>query len=75
MACGGKTVCMRDVLIAGAGLELVSAQGLNYAGRSLAKNRFDVDEVARNWGLYSRAEDCYILAVVARKPLEAAGTG
>ncbi|MGD0834013.1 MAG: methyltransferase domain-containing protein [Candidatus Dormibacteria bacterium] len=62
-------------LIAGAGLELVSAQGLNYAGRSLAKNRFDVDEVARNWGLYSRAEDCYILAVVARKPLEAAGTG
>ena len=55
-------------LIAAAGLEVESVQGLNYAGRSLAAGHFEADEVARNWGLYSEAADCYILAVGARKP-------
>ena len=59
---------LRD-LIVDAGLEVVSVQGMNYAGRSLAAGVFDIEEVSRNWGLYHEAEDCYILAVLARKPL------
>lgn len=55
-------------LIEDAGLEVASVQGLNYAGRSLAAGEFDIDEVSRNYGLFHQAEDCYILAVLARKP-------
>lgn len=55
-------------MIIDAGLEVASLQGMNYAGESLASGRFDVAEVAKNSGLYNAAEDCYILAVVARKP-------
>jgi predicted SAM-dependent methyltransferase len=55
-------------LIVDAGLDVVSVQGLNYAGRSLATRVFDVEEVACNYGLHHEAEDCYILAVLARKP-------
>ena len=45
------------------------AQGLNYAPRSVATGTFDPDEVARHWGLHHQLEDCYILAVLAQKPL------
>ena len=55
-------------LIEDAGLEVESVQGLNYAGRSLAAGQFDIEEVSRNYGLYHQAEDCYILAVLAKKP-------
>jgi SAM-dependent methyltransferase len=55
-------------LVTGAGLQVVEAKGLNYAGRSLSLGRFDADEVAGNTGLYAAAEDCYILCVIACKP-------
>jgi SAM-dependent methyltransferase len=55
-------------LVTGAGLEILEAKGLNYAGRSLAVGRFDAEEVAGNTGLYAAAEDCYILCLLARKP-------
>ena len=58
-------------LIEGAGFEVVSESGLNYGGKSVASGKFDLDEVARNWGLHADLEACYILAVVARKPHEA----
>jgi SAM-dependent methyltransferase len=61
-------------LLSAAGFEVVESKGLNYAGRSLANGRFDVDEVAANSGLYAAAEDCYILCVLAQKPALAAGS-
>jgi SAM-dependent methyltransferase len=56
-------------LLTSAGLEVAVAQGLNYAPRSVATGTFDPDEVARHWGLHHQLEDCYILAVLAQKPL------
>jgi SAM-dependent methyltransferase len=53
-----------------AGLQVVEAKGLNYAGQSLAAGRFDADEVAGNSGLHWAIEDCYILCYVCRKPEE-----
>jgi SAM-dependent methyltransferase len=55
-------------LVSGAGFEVVRAQGLNLARRSVEAGRFDLDEVAGHSGLYDAIEDCYILCVVARKP-------
>jgi SAM-dependent methyltransferase len=54
--------------LVGAGFQIVDAKGLNYAGRSLAAGRFDVDEVAGNSGLHWAIDDCYILCYVCRKP-------
>jgi len=50
------------------GFEIALAEGINYAGRSLATGHFDVDDVAGNSGLYAEIEDCYILCLIARKP-------
>jgi hypothetical protein len=55
-------------LITDGGFEIEWAKGLNYAGESLANGRFDMAEVAGNCGLFDAIEDCYILALVARKP-------
>lgn len=54
--------------IAGAGLAVDWAKGINYAGLSLAQDRFMTEEVAANVGLFDEVEDCYILACVCRKP-------
>ena len=56
--------------LVGTGFAIIDAKGLNYAGRSLASGRFDVDDVAGHWGVYAAVEDCYILCVVARKPTD-----
>lgn len=58
---------LRDKIV-DAGLEVQETWGLNYAGESVRTGRFDPNEVARNWGLHADLEDCYILAVVARRP-------
>lgn len=50
-----------------AGFVVSSAQGLNYAGRSVATGRFDLEEVVGNSGLHAAYEDCYILCLVCRK--------
>ena len=50
------------------GFVIESARGLNYAGRSVANHQFDPAEVAANCGQYDAIEDCYLLAVVAKKP-------
>lgn len=54
--------------IVDAGWEVALLQGMDYAGESLASGRFEVGEVAKNNGLYHAAEDCYSLALFARKP-------
>jgi predicted SAM-dependent methyltransferase len=56
-------------LIVDAGLEVETVLGVNYAGGSLTEGRFNPDDVANNYGLYHEVEDCYIIAVLARKPV------
>lgn len=55
-------------LVSGAGFEIAECKGTNLASQTVASGRFDADEVAGNSGLFSKAEDCYLLCVVARKP-------
>ena len=58
---------LRD-LVSAAGFEIYSAAGLNYGGEAVRQGRFDMGELARHSGLHHAIEDCYILAVVIRKP-------
>jgi len=51
-----------------AGFEVLEAKGLNYAGRSLARAEFSVQEVATNRGLFAEIEDCYLLSYLCRTP-------
>jgi predicted SAM-dependent methyltransferase len=55
-------------LVSSAGFEITECKGTNLASQTVATGRFDADEVAGNSGLFSRAEDCYLLCLVARKP-------
>ena len=50
--------------LAAAGFEIVEARGLNYAGPIRAREEFDALRIARNCGLFSEIEDCYVLAYV-----------
>jgi SAM-dependent methyltransferase len=65
---------LRDRLLK-TGFEITDAKGINYAGRSLAAGRFDLDDVAGNSGLYAAIDDCYILCLVAQKPGSTEGDG
>ncbi|MCU4185574.1 methyltransferase domain-containing protein [Acidiferrimicrobium sp. IK] len=57
-----------------AGFEIESAAGLGWAGPPAQEGRFDPDQVAKHAGMHGAVEDCYILAVVARKsPAVSAG--
>lgn len=58
---------LKSLLVA-TGFEIDWSVGLNYAGGSIEAGRFDADEVARNPGIFYAIENCYILAVIARKP-------
>jgi predicted SAM-dependent methyltransferase len=51
-----------------AGLEVTELKGLNYLGHPASEGGFDREVVARNTGMYGQAEDCYLLAVTARRP-------
>ncbi|HWE53890.1 MAG TPA: methyltransferase domain-containing protein [Acidimicrobiales bacterium] len=56
-------------IIEKAGLEVVDCKGANYSGAGLAAGAWDPEEVAGNTGLYWDAASCYLLCLVARKPL------
>jgi SAM-dependent methyltransferase len=62
------TAAALDEKLRAAAFETVERKGLNYVGTAAAQNTFDWDEAARNRGVYSDAEDCYLLAYVCRKP-------
>jgi predicted SAM-dependent methyltransferase len=51
-----------------AGFEVVTERGLNWGGPAAAAGRFDEGALARHYGIYHDAVDCYLLAVLARKP-------
>lgn len=56
-------------LLTATGFVVEETKGLNYAGRSLAAGKFDADEVAGNNGMFADAVGCYVLCIVARKPV------
>lgn len=56
-------------MIEAAGLAVVDCKGANYSGAGLEAGRFDPDEVAGNSGLFWDADACYLLCLIARKPL------
>jgi SAM-dependent methyltransferase len=58
-------------LLTDAGLVVTLRAGLNWAGLDAAPGTFALEEAARNWGLFAEAEECYLLAFQARKPLVA----
>jgi SAM-dependent methyltransferase len=49
-----------------AGFEVLTERGLNWGGP--VADRFDPAALARNHGIYHDADNCYLLAVLARKP-------
>ncbi len=53
--------------IRAAGFEIVSVSGMHYSPAA-ADGVFDPAELIRNRGLYDRAQDCYLLAYLCRKP-------
>jgi len=50
-----------------AGLEVREEKGLNWAGTGY-RTRFSIEAVTRNVGVFAEAEECFLLAYVARKP-------
>jgi SAM-dependent methyltransferase len=50
------------------GFVMVEAKGLNLMQRGVAAGRFDEAEASAHPGVYAAAEDCLLLALVARKP-------
>lgn len=54
-----------------AGFEILETKGLNFAGAITDRSEFDPRKIARNCGIYSNPENCYLLAFVCRKPNQA----
>ena len=52
----------------GAGFEVIECKGLNLMRRGAAAGVFDEAEASAFPGVFAAAEDCLLLAVVARKP-------
>ena len=52
-----------------AGFEVTECKGLNLMQRGAAAGVFDEAEASASPGVFAAAEDCLLLAVVARKPL------
>ncbi|HWE66899.1 MAG TPA: methyltransferase domain-containing protein [Acidimicrobiales bacterium] len=50
------------------GFVMVEAKGLNLMQRGVAAGRFDEAEASAHPGVYAAAEDCLLLALMARKP-------
>jgi predicted SAM-dependent methyltransferase len=61
------TVEQLDAKLQAAGFTVVEAKGLNYAGRSLERGVFSVEEVAGNTGIFADARECYILTFLCSK--------
>ena len=51
-----------------AGFDVRESKGLNLMRRGVAAGVFDEAEASGNPGVFAAAEDCLLLAVVARKP-------
>ena len=60
---------LRAKLVA-AGFEIETERGLNWGGPEAAADRFDPGALARHHGVYHDAVNCYLLAVLARRPVD-----
>jgi hypothetical protein len=56
-----------------AGLEIAECKGLNLMRRGVASGVFDEAEASANPGVFAAADECLLLAVVARKPTTGRG--
>jgi SAM-dependent methyltransferase len=54
--------------VADAGFTVLTERGLNWGGPSVSRNEFDLEALARNYGIFYKAEECYLLALLAVKP-------
>jgi hypothetical protein len=52
-----------------AGFEVTECKGLNLMRAGYATGRFDEAEASAHPGVFAAAEECLLLAVVARKPV------
>jgi ubiquinone/menaquinone biosynthesis C-methylase UbiE len=50
------------------GFKILESKGLNYAGESMKKRKFSLQEVATKRGLFADIENCYLLAYLCQKP-------
>jgi hypothetical protein len=62
------TVDELGAFLCAAGFEVTDVKGLNYVGGSVRRGSFSAAEAAANRGVYGAADECYLLAMVARKP-------
>jgi len=55
--------------LTGAGFEVLTERGLNWGGRAAADGRYDQAALAGHPGIYFDAPNCYLLALLCRKPI------
>jgi hypothetical protein len=58
--------------LTGAGFEIAECKGLNLMRRGVASGVFDEAEASAHPGVFAAADECLLLAVVARKPTASA---
>ena len=58
---------LRDKVLA-AGFEVSPIGGSTGAAPAVAQGRFDLAALAANYGIFHAADECYLLALVIRKP-------
>jgi SAM-dependent methyltransferase len=56
-------------MLRGHGFVIEQALGINYGGGSVARGRFDAEEVATKRGLFHQISDCYLLSYLCRRPV------
>jgi SAM-dependent methyltransferase len=61
------TVAEIEAKVRAAGFEIVERKGLNLGRGSVERGSFEMTEVARNVGLFSDVESCYLTALVCRR--------
>lgn len=62
------TVAEIVALVEGAGFQLDEVKGLNYLGEAAGDANYSEAALAGNRGLFRSPDDCYLTAVVGRKP-------
>ena len=52
-----------------AGFTVLTERGLNWGGPAASRNEFDVTALAEHRGIFFKADECYLLALLAQKPV------
>ena len=51
-----------------AGFEIETIRGLNWGGPGVGSGQFDLAALSANYGIFHAADECYLLALLIRKP-------